>query len=312
LYLRYKKICDYAYNLHPTDLKGLLKKYEHLNRAYTARIIHQKYAYVPECRDKGHQQHLDWVQEEIERVEDALQSHFSMVTFCEQNVTETSDDDEHPMDSPSKEPSQEMTVQTAVEKKRLERQKQDEEEAAILKKYVSENESYRQVLAGYHDVMMNFIASKVGDSFLTEKHLITINVTASLLKSGYFDSDFVPEKCSCDDGRCEGIAVYIVRSHKILCMSCTLRRIGKMGLGFKRIVEIVMRYWTKLEGIFVPLYREFQLYGWSLNYHAYLGWKDDKYSFLTLQNDEDCQVNKKVNREIVNLKRKMRTRLSPL
>lgn len=80
LYLKYKKICEMAYNLDLTkpfdnvldEIKHLNKCYHMFNGAYNARFEHRQYAFVDECSDDGHELQFVILQDKIKSCEDML------------------------------------------------------------------------------------------------------------------------------------------------------------------------------------------------------------------------------------------------
>ena len=109
LYMKYKKICDVAYNLNINTVdhnkkyntnnntntnanisrkkvvdvedfkKIIMEKHDYfthcyvwLNKAFTARLQHRKYAFVPECYDDGHNYQFEMLQDKINLCETKL------------------------------------------------------------------------------------------------------------------------------------------------------------------------------------------------------------------------------------------------
>ena len=80
LYDKYKKICNIAYNLDiEKDIHNVESHHNHLmqcyvwlNKAFTARMRHRKYAFVPECYDEGHNMQFEIIQKKIDVCEKKL------------------------------------------------------------------------------------------------------------------------------------------------------------------------------------------------------------------------------------------------
>ena len=74
LYTQYKQICEVAYNLDINksinnmndQIKHLMNCYVWLNKAFYARLKHRKYAFVPECYDKGHNIQFEMINEKLD------------------------------------------------------------------------------------------------------------------------------------------------------------------------------------------------------------------------------------------------------
>lgn len=80
LYLNYKKICNRIEKLHIDrqfsdnidNIKFLLEYYDLLNKAYSARMEHRQYAFVPECYDEGHNIQFQLINNKIQICEDRI------------------------------------------------------------------------------------------------------------------------------------------------------------------------------------------------------------------------------------------------
>ena len=93
LYIKYKQICEIAYNLNISQkINNIVIKHNHLvncyvwlDRAYKARMKHRKYAFVPECYDEGHNYQFTLLQEKLDLCEQQLMNIYS---YYEKNTNE--------------------------------------------------------------------------------------------------------------------------------------------------------------------------------------------------------------------------------
>jgi hypothetical protein len=209
MYIKYKIICDNAYKLDlnkkcknaQETVSYLLYCYKCFNEAYTARMTHRKYAFVPECYDAGHDFQFIMLQNKIKECEIKLQEAKIILQKLEkapENLFQVLDDEE---------PSEiiEITIKQSVEV----RKKEQEDVDALVEKYIAENNEYVKIC-----IEMNNIINEYVNSFLAETPYVgdqifiyfIWRIVFRLYSMQYFKDGFKPAECFC--GACDNQVPY--------------------------------------------------------------------------------------------------------
>jgi len=335
LYTKYKQICDVAYELDPkiggniqNKIKHAMKCYVWQNRAYNARMEHRKYAFVPECYNKGHDYQFTMLKDRIKETEQLLIKLYNDYIKSNQmnktdninkilksnpyyHINETIDKCESisgsgsgiseiedgindiEFDISSKNSSDTISEQDFKNipkkiKKYGKNRKQIAHEANMLiDKYIKENKKIFNKFAILNGLIKNKLTSIFGKMDPIMAHQLTIlshNIIANIYNLGYFEDDYVPEKCV--ECACNG---YISNDISIVC-NCLERTTDVDSFlndndreDLKDFYEILVRHEAKYKPIFLDFYNIYTLYGSQIIYNVIFSvcW-DDKLKRLVL------------------------------
>lgn len=199
LYFHYKDICDLAYNLDlnkkfidlQENIDYLLSCYEKFNNAYEARMLHRRYAFVPECYDAGHDYQFIFIKNKINECEEKIKQ-LEQEQIKENEITNIII----------------YTENEKVNKKRKQRQKIQEEEYELIEKYIKQNEKFiseRKIINEFIIEYMDGIEDVYKINF-KNKHLMIYFVwrlVYRLFTMNYFQKEFEPVTCECNDCDCQ-------------------------------------------------------------------------------------------------------------
>ncbi len=205
LYLTYKKICSVAYNYdiekkieNTTDrIKYLLKCYSWLNKAFDARMTHKKYAYVPECSDKGHEKQFRIIQTKIDLCEKILSE------LYEKNVN--SDIIIHSDNTTgAKVESEPIIIPKKINKCQTQRKITETDYNDLMESYIKENkeilEQKKKLLTHITAFVFKLFNIKKNTETTTDDIFLSCiaarNIVTELYDIGYFDKVYKPEKCT--------------------------------------------------------------------------------------------------------------------
>ncbi len=214
LYLRYKKLSDKIDNLninkmfpkHQDHIDHVMRCYVLLNKTFSARTKHRKYAFVPECYDEGHDYQFIKLRELIDKCENILSELYSsspsdtIESSSEESIDQVIDF--------------EPEVRKRVKNYRKYRRDIEKDIEHWINKYVEENRvilERRELLIGH---IVKFIYEIFDpydeDDYLYPKCVMMFHLSLKLHSIGYLSKDstgkkmkaFVPPKC--ENRNCDG------------------------------------------------------------------------------------------------------------
>lgn len=215
LYHNYKRICGFAFSLQlerdfeNKDLKiqHLLKCYCWLNRAFNARMKHRLYAFVPECRDAGHDHQFERIRSEMLKCESLLEKQFQKVQadadsqemiLEEDNVVPILEDETLSFDNNGD--GKKGNLMNLVKKVQKFRAEKEQEVELLLEKYKKEREDHfknRKLIVTLikrliRQLFLPYIDLDEGENRVF--YFLFIRIFQLLLKIHYFDNNFVPPR----------------------------------------------------------------------------------------------------------------------
>lgn len=221
LYTNYKKICDTAYNLEINKpISNLSEKFNYLydcylwfNRAFHARLKHRRYAFVPECYDEGHNKQFTFILEKMNKCEEMLQEMHLLNEEIKQDQLKDIhlEVEDHTEKSNIKQTAIESIPET-IKKNKVKRDNNEKEENRLIEKYYNENKEQLEKRNKLNYVCFNVIESLLENFVDTDEiNMFEITVlihhlTLKLYNYGYFEDNYMPEKCK--DCQCNNYVSY--------------------------------------------------------------------------------------------------------
>ncbi|ARF12163.1 hypothetical protein Klosneuvirus_3_298 [Klosneuvirus KNV1] len=277
LYVNYKKICDTAYNLeidkpisNPNEkFNYLYECYLWFNRAFHARLKHRRYAFVPECYDEGHNKQFTYILDKMNKCEVMLEEMHRLNEEIKQDRQQDrqQDQEEHLEEPPNKHNIIESIPET-IKKNKVKRENNEKEENRLIDKYYNENKERLEKRDNLNYVCFNVIVSlleSVVDTDEINMFEITVlihHLTLKLYRFGYFEEDYMPEKCK--DCKCNN---YVSYDERLACgcifQNNTLDKYFNLmsDATIKKFCEIILLNKQKLlplVGDLVSLYESYQ------------------------------------------------------
>lgn len=227
LYNKYKKLSDLVDTLDlnksfdnvDDHIEYINQVYILLNKTYTARSKHRNYAFVPECRDVGHDYQFVKLQKLLGECELILAKLYTSKALEASNASNASEDSEDSEDLPP-EPINNTKNNIAQKIREYRQHRKDAEKATddFIIKYNKDNE---EILHRRH-ILITYIVKFIDELFepydpkhrlcIRTKSIIMYNLTRELYTIGYFMKNFKPDRCEDRNCRC-----YIPYDLKLAC-----------------------------------------------------------------------------------------------
>lgn len=196
LYLKYKELSDIAESLNVNkpikdinvQIGHVLKCYNAFDKAYYARMLHRRYAFVPECYDVGHDKQFTILMDKLNECEKILSELYEKVNHISKlsELSESSEEQITIVNLPKK-----------INKRNNNRKKVETENDDWINKYIEEN---KLILSQKAELVNNieFFISKLFDpqdeeeafDFLFEKCVMVDKLTRRLYALGYLPKDY--------------------------------------------------------------------------------------------------------------------------
>lgn len=241
LYKKYKKICDIAYNLDiekrfsdiTKQVNHVMNCYVWLNKAFDARMTHRKYAFVPECYDKGHDLQFVLITEKIIKCEEILTKlftkHQNENIKLLKNSSETNNEDSQSYDLSEDSTSSDDSNNgaglynnydiTNVPKdiRRLNEMRKETEEDVNKKieMYISENRVLLEKRRILKTLIINCVRQLIPKKYTsTSKNIFLFcvgihHLVRHLYNNNYFSDDYEPDRCK--DCNCNNFVGYEIK-----------------------------------------------------------------------------------------------------
>lgn len=313
LYLDYKKICDVAYSFDINKsienvnhrIKYLFKCYMWLNKAYDARFKHRQYSYTPECYDEGHNLQFSLIKDKIKNCEDNLSRLYQDKNRENKQISDEIDDSE-----------EDNQIIEKIENCRKTRTRLQTNENKLIETYIRENRLLIDRKRKLIDLFVTNVKKLFRDKIELNCENIFLfcvslqNLIFDLFDLNYFDENFEPVKCECDE-----CSEYIKYKTHLSC-SCIFQHnsiIRYFNLATEKTLmflnQLIIKNSDKIKPItddLLTFYKTFDDQFIFLNVN--FSWNDDKKRLEIEQANKDDVTNRKILRHRIAMMKEERTR----